>query len=67
MKVPPCFDDTETRRMIRKLCEQHRIDDDLLKDLCEIVIEHSGSGKRFGVDEQIASVLSRFIERSKEA
>lgn len=67
MKAPPCFDDPETRRLIRKICEKHRIDDELLKDLCETVMKYSGSGKAFGQPEEIDLSLERFLTREKEA
>lgn len=67
MKAPPCFDDPDTKRMIRDICDQHRIDTELLKDLCELVNEYSGSGRRFGLDDEIAGIISRFLTRSPEA
>jgi hypothetical protein len=65
MKAPPCFEDPESKKIIRKICEQHRIDLDLLKDLCEIVNIHAGSGRRFGLPEDIETVLDRFIKSGK--
>lgn len=62
MRAPPCFDDPETKRLIRKICEEHDIDVDLLKDLCEITLKHSGTGKAFGLPEQIDLSLERFID-----
>jgi hypothetical protein len=67
MKAPPCFDDPETKRLVRHVCEQHRIDTELLKDLCELVNHYSGSGRRFGLDDELASIITRFLERSTEA
>ena len=67
MKAPPCFEDPESKKIIRKICEQHRIDVDLLKDLCDIVNERAGSGKRFGLPEEIEAVLDRFIKNAKES
>ena len=67
MKAPPCFEDQETKRIIRQICEEHNIDIDLLKDLCEEVNLHAGSGKRFGLPENIDSILDRFVTRGKEA
>lgn len=67
MKPPPCFEDSETKRIIRGICDEHHVDPELLKDLCEIVNEHSGSGKRFGLPEDIEGVLDRFVTRAKEA
>ena len=64
MKAPPCFEDPETKRIIRQICEEHRIDPELLKDLCELVNEFSGSGRRFGLPDEIASIITRFIARS---
>jgi hypothetical protein len=66
MKAPPCFDDTETKRIIRKICEEQKVDGELLKDLCELVNEYSGSGRRFGLDDQIAATITRFLTRNQE-
>jgi Small protein found in certain Dnd DNA modification systems len=65
MKAPPCFDDPESKKIIRRICEQQRVDIDLLKDLCEIVNNHAGSGRRFGLPEDIETVLDRFIKSGK--
>lgn len=66
MKPPPCFEDAESKRIIRKICEEHRIDLDLLKELCEVVDLHAGSGRRVGLPEDIEAVLDRFIRNAKE-
>jgi hypothetical protein len=66
MKAPPCFDDTETKRIIRKICEEQKVDGELLKDLCELINEYSGSGRRFGLDDQIAATITRFLTRNQE-
>ncbi len=65
MKAPPCFDDPETKRIIREICDQHAIDIELLKDLCELIAEHSGSGRRFGLPEDIDTIITRFITRTE--
>lgn len=67
MKAPPCFEDSETKRTVKAICDENNIDVDLLKDLCEIVNEHSGSGRRFGLNEDIETVLDRFIARGAES
>lgn len=67
MKAPPCFEDPESQKIIRKICEQHRIDMQLLKDLCEIVNVHAGSGRRFGLPEDIETVLDQFIKNGRES
>ena len=64
MKAPPCFEDSETKRIIREISEQHSIDSELLKDLCELVSEFSGVGRKFGVDAEIAGIIDRFLTRS---
>lgn len=63
MKAPPCFEDAETKRIVRKICDDHRVDMDLLKDICELVQERSGEGRKFGIDAEISDVLSRFINQ----
>jgi len=66
MKAPPCFDDPETKKLVKEVCRQHQIDPELLKDLCELVTQYSGSGRRFGLDDEIAGIITRFIAREPE-
>ena len=66
MKAPPCFDDPDTKRLIRQICEANHIDGELLKDLCELVNEYSGSGRRFGLDDELAAIMTRFLSRNEE-
>lgn len=63
MKPPPCFDDLECGRVIRELCDEHRIDTELLKDLCELMQQHSGSGRKHHIDAEIALSIDRFLKR----
>jgi hypothetical protein len=63
MKAPPCFDDPETKKLVKQVCKQHQVDAELLKDLCELVTQYSGSGRRFGLDDEIAGIITRFIAR----
>jgi hypothetical protein len=63
MKPPPCFEETETRRQIDALCKQNDIDMMLLKDLCEVVQQHSGSGRREGITSEITDCIERFLQR----
>ena len=67
MKAPPCFEDPETKRIVKQICEEHRIDNAILKDVCELVQERSGEGRKFGLDAEISDILSRFLnERSNQ-
>lgn len=63
MKAPPCFEDSETKKIVREICVQHRIDIELLKDLCELVQERSGEGRRNGMDAEISDAISRYINQ----
>lgn len=63
MKAPPCFDDPESKKLIHGLCEEHRIDVALLRDLCELIQQHSGSGRKHHIDAEIALCVDRFRER----
>ncbi len=61
MKAPPCFEDPETKRIVKQICEEHKIDMVILKDVCELVQERSGEGRKFGLDAEISDILSRFL------
>ncbi len=67
MKAPPCFDDPETKKLIRQICDEHKIDGELLKDLCELINGHSGAGRRFGLPEEMDEIITRFLTRNEEA
>lgn len=67
MKVPPCFEDPETKKIIRQICNEHGVDMELLKDLCELMNEYSGSGRRFGLPDEIDSIINRFFVRTEGA
>jgi len=66
MKAPPCFEDADSKRIIRKICEEQHVEMDLIKELCAVINVHSGSGRRFGLPEDIADALDRFIQNSEE-
>jgi uncharacterized phage protein gp47/JayE len=63
MKPLPAFEDPETKKLIQALCAEHQIDAALLKDLCEVMQEHSGSGRKHDVDADIAGCIDRFLAR----
>lgn len=63
MKPPPCFDDPQSKKLIQSLCEEHRVDTALLKDLCELIQQYSGSGRKHHIDAEIALCIDRFLER----
>lgn len=65
MNVPPCFQEPEARRLISNLCEQNKIDTTLLKDLCEILVNFSGSGRKEGIQADLTDCIDRFIIRSE--
>jgi len=67
VKTPPFFDDPDTRELVTDVCKEFAIDDLLLRDLCEVLADYSGSGRRFGLPEDITQVIDRFIDRTKEA
>lgn len=66
MNVPPCFQDPDGKRVISDLCSQNNIDITLLKDLCEVLNSFSGSGRKEGVQADLADCIDRFIDRKKD-
>lgn len=67
MRELPCFTDREAKKIIDHLCQEYNVDVILLKDLCELMQEHSGSGRREGVVEQFNSTIDRFMSRTTES
>jgi hypothetical protein len=66
MKTPACFDDNETREIIKSLCRRHKIDIELLADLCDRIEDHSGSGRKDGIISEITECIDLFLSRSGE-
>ncbi len=63
MKPLPAFEDSETKKLIQEICKESQVDVPLLKDLCEVMQGHTGSGRKHDVDSDIAGCLDRFLAR----
>ena len=63
MKVPPCFRDREASRQISDLCRENNIDVSLLQDLCEVLGEYAGAGRKEGIVSDISECIDRFLAR----
>lgn len=63
MRPPACFDDREARRLIDGLCKKSEIDVKLLEELCEVIHEHSGSGRKDGIVSEFNTCLDSFLDR----
>lgn len=63
MKPLPAFEDSETKKLIQEISTECQVDIPLLKDLCEVMQGHTGSGRKHDVDSDIAGCLDRFLAR----
>ena len=63
MGKPSCFVQSESKKEIKRLCNEQKIDLILLEDLSEVISQHSGSGRRVGIDYEISECIDRFISR----
>jgi hypothetical protein len=63
INLPPCFSDSAAKKLLREICAEHKIDKDLLHELCEKVSEHAGKGRIDGIDDEMDQILDRFHER----
>lgn len=63
MRTLPLFEDAHVQEVLRELTREHRLDADLLKDLCNLERDSSGTGKAFGIDADIADALDRCLMR----
>lgn len=64
MRELPCFTDESSKSLIKGLCEGNDVDLTLIVDLCEVMLEYSGSGRREGIVEQFNQVIDRFLIRT---
>jgi hypothetical protein len=62
--LPPCFDDPNARAAIDAICRQCNIDLPLLEALCQLAHQHSGSGRRDGIQLDVQQHIDAFIARS---
>jgi hypothetical protein len=65
MKQPAFFEDREAKKEIERLCKDNEVDLLLLKDLCETVGKHAGSGRKEGIILEITECIDRFIKREE--
>ena len=63
MRTPACFEDKDTRPLIEKLCQQNKIDLQLLTELCEVTQKYSGSGRKEGIISDIANCIDAYLQR----
>lgn len=66
MAVPRCFTDPSARDKVRSVCEQYKVDQKLLDDLCQLVEEYSGSGRAHGISDRIAEAIDAFLLRAEQ-
>jgi hypothetical protein len=64
-RLPACFQDAETRKLIDEICQTHRIDIKLLEEILLISLQYSGSGRARGVSADLAIPIETFITRSE--
>ncbi len=63
MRVLPLFEDNEVRPLVQALAEEHRLDADLLVDLCKLELDRSGQGRADGINADIGDALDRCLKR----
>ena len=63
MRTPACFEDSDTRPIIDELCKKHKIDMQLLVELCEVIQKFSGSGRKEGVTNEISTCIDAYLHR----
>ncbi len=64
MKHAPCFHDQESKKLIQRRCKEEDVDMKLIQDLCELLTEHSGSGRKEGIHADITECIDRFLART---
>lgn len=66
MRPPPCFDDAEARKVMDTICRANTVDVALIRDACEVVLKHSGTGRADGVNEDVTQCIDGFIRRLEQ-
>lgn len=63
--IPACFTDSESKKIIKELCTQNTVDVVLLRELCEVVGQYAGSGRKDGINAEISQCLDLFLARQE--
>lgn len=62
----PLLGDRKARNILQKLCQEHNISLDLLRNLIEIQRDNLGRGKQIGITQEFSAAISDFIEEQAE-
>lgn len=57
---PACFRDPEALAILQTICQKNGHSVALLKDLYQVVMKYSGSGRPDGINDEIGSVLDAY-------
>jgi hypothetical protein len=63
--LPFCFEQKESKEILENLCSKYKIDSKLIEDICLIEMSFEGSGRPYGVYEEIQRALQEFQNRQK--
>jgi hypothetical protein len=67
MGLPYCFEEPESKSILSKLCVDQNIDEQLIREICEIESFYEGSGRPEGVYEKVAGAMDSFLKRQKDS
>lgn len=62
----PLLSDKKARNILHKLCKEHNISLDLLRNLIEIQRDNLGRGRQLGISQEFSAAISDFIEERAE-
>jgi len=63
----PLLEDSKAKAILQKLCLEHGISLELLRNLIEIQRDNLGRSQQFGISQEFSAVISDFIEQREES
>ncbi len=58
----PLLADKKAKNILQKLCQEHNINLDLLRNLIEIQRDNLGRGRQVGISHEFSAAISDFID-----
>lgn len=65
LRLPACFDDPASTKMIENICHKHDIDVQLLRDLLNVTSQYSGQLRAHNITNEISVPIEDFLKRTE--
>jgi hypothetical protein len=61
----PILADPQSKKILKALCQQHRVSIDLFTQMLEIQRENLGRGKQIGITQDFSAAIAEFLDGAR--